>query len=133
MERRADIAWISRNRRFAAPVLGLYGAEDASITPDQIEAMKERLKAAGTGAGHGFFADYPQSYRADVAKDAWMAMQASGSKNTRCWTKLGLGSGTNATVRIGTLPFRFRLRLSVSFQNVRHAREMAAAGGAVKR
>jgi carboxymethylenebutenolidase len=67
-----------------APVLGLYGAEDASITPDQVEAMKEKLKAAGKtanfkiypGAGHGFFADYRQSYRADVAQDAWMAMQA---------------------------------------------------------
>jgi carboxymethylenebutenolidase len=67
-----------------APVLGLYGAEDASITPDQVEAMKEKLKAAGKtanfktypGAGHGFFADYRQSFRADVAQDAWMAMQA---------------------------------------------------------
>ena len=61
-----------------APVLGLYGAEDASITPDQVEAMKEKLKAAGKttkfkiypGAGHGFFADYRQSYRADAAQDA---------------------------------------------------------------
>jgi carboxymethylenebutenolidase len=67
-----------------APVLGLYGAEDASITPDQVEAMRERLKAAGKttkfkiypGAGHGFFADYRQSYRPDAAQDAWMAMQA---------------------------------------------------------
>ena len=67
-----------------APVLGLYGAEDASIRPDQVEAMKERLEAAGKtakfkiypGAGHGFFADYRQSYRADVAQDAWMTMQA---------------------------------------------------------
>src|ERR1700736_4553559 len=67
-----------------APVLGLYGAEDASITPDQVEAMKERLKAAGKttefkiypGAGHGFFADYRQSFRADAAQDAWLSMQA---------------------------------------------------------
>jgi carboxymethylenebutenolidase len=67
-----------------APVLGLYGAEDASITPDQVEAMKERLKAAGKttefkiypGAPHGFFADYRQSYRADAAQDAWLSMQA---------------------------------------------------------
>jgi len=51
-----------------APVLGLYGAEDASIPPDQVEAMKEKLEAAGKtakfkiypGAGHGFFADYRQ-------------------------------------------------------------------------
>jgi carboxymethylenebutenolidase len=67
-----------------APVLGLYGAEDTSITPDQVEAMKERLEAAGKttkfkiypGAGHGFFADYRQSFRADAARDAWMEMQA---------------------------------------------------------
>jgi carboxymethylenebutenolidase len=67
-----------------APVLGLYGAEDASITPDQVEAMKERLESAGKttkfkiypGAPHGFFADYRQSYRPEAAHDAWMAMQA---------------------------------------------------------
>ncbi len=67
-----------------APVLGLYGAEDSGIPPDHVEAMKEKLKTAGKtttfkiypGAGHGFFADYRQSYRADAAQDAWMAMQA---------------------------------------------------------
>jgi carboxymethylenebutenolidase len=67
-----------------APMLGLYGADDASITQDQVEAMKERLEEAGKtvvfkiypGAPHGFFADYRQSYRAEVARDAWAAMQA---------------------------------------------------------
>jgi carboxymethylenebutenolidase len=67
-----------------APVLGLYGAEDTSITPDQVEAMKERLESAGKtarfkiypGAPHGFFADYRQSYRPEAAKDAWAAMRA---------------------------------------------------------
>jgi carboxymethylenebutenolidase len=67
-----------------APVLGLYGAEDTGITPDQVEAMKEKLEAAGKtkkfkiypGAGHGFFADYRQSYRAEAAQDAWLSMQA---------------------------------------------------------
>jgi carboxymethylenebutenolidase len=67
-----------------APVLGLYGAEDSGIPPDQVEAMKERLVAAGKttkfkiypGAPHGFFADYRQSYRADAARDAWLSMQA---------------------------------------------------------
>lgn len=67
-----------------APVLGLYGAEDKGIPPDQVEAMKERLEAAGKevkfkiypGAGHGFFADYRQSYREEAARDAWMSMQA---------------------------------------------------------
>jgi carboxymethylenebutenolidase len=63
---------------------GLAAAEDTGIPPDQVEAMKEKLEAAGKtaafkiypGAGHGFFADYRQSYRADTAQDAWMAMQA---------------------------------------------------------
>ena len=67
-----------------APVLGLYGAEDSSIRLDQIEAMKHKLDATGKttefkiypGAGHGFFADYRQSYRADAAQDAWLSMQA---------------------------------------------------------
>ncbi|WGJ16574.1 dienelactone hydrolase family protein [Methylocapsa sp. D3K7] len=66
-----------------APVLGLYGEEYTGITPDQVEAMKKKLEAAGKtakfkvypGAGHGFFADYRQSYRADAAQDAWRQMQ----------------------------------------------------------
>jgi carboxymethylenebutenolidase len=66
-----------------APVLGLYGAEDTGITPDQVVAMKKKLEAAGKiakfkiypGAGHGFFADYRQSYRVDAAQDAWRQMQ----------------------------------------------------------
>jgi carboxymethylenebutenolidase len=67
-----------------APILGLYGAEDTGITPDQVQAMQEKLEAAGItaafkiypGATHGFFADYRQSYRAEAARDAWAAMQA---------------------------------------------------------
>ena len=67
-----------------APVLGLYGAEDTSIPPGQVAAMKKKFAGRRknrevqdlSGAGHGFFADYRQSYRADAAKDAWMEMQA---------------------------------------------------------
>ncbi len=67
-----------------APVLGLYGAEDAGIPPNQVEAMQEKLERAGKaakfkiypGAQHGFFADYRQSYRPEAAQDAWAAMQA---------------------------------------------------------
>ena len=67
-----------------APILGLYGAEDAGIPPNQVEAMQEKLEAAGKtakfkiypGAQHGFFADYRQSYRPEAAQDAWAAMQA---------------------------------------------------------
>ena len=67
-----------------APVLGLYGAEDAGIPVAQVEAMKAAMAAAGKpaefhiypGAPHGFEADYRPSYRKDAAEDAWTQMQA---------------------------------------------------------
>jgi carboxymethylenebutenolidase len=66
-----------------APVLGLYGAEDTGITPEQVERMKAALQAAGKtaefkiypGAPHGFYADYRPSYRKDAAENAWKEMQ----------------------------------------------------------
>jgi carboxymethylenebutenolidase len=62
-----------------APVLGLYGAEDAGIKVEQVKDMEARLKAAGKtaefhiydGAPHGFHADYRPSYREQQAKQAW--------------------------------------------------------------
>jgi len=67
-----------------APVLGLYGAEDAGIPVADVEAMKAALAAAGKtaefhiypGAPHGFEADYRASYRKEAAEDAWKQMQA---------------------------------------------------------
>ena len=67
-----------------APVLGLYGAEDAGIPVKQVEDMKAALAAAHKtaefhiypGAPHGFEADYRASYRKEAAEDAWKQMQA---------------------------------------------------------
>jgi carboxymethylenebutenolidase len=67
-----------------APVLGLYGAEDAGIPVAQVEAMKAALASAGKtadfkiypGAPHGFHADYRASYRKEAAEDGWNQMQA---------------------------------------------------------
>jgi carboxymethylenebutenolidase len=64
------------------PVLGLYGAEDAGIKPEQVQAMEAALKADGKtaefhiypGAPHGFHADYRPSYRQDAAEDGWNRM-----------------------------------------------------------
>ena len=61
------------------PVLGLYGGKDAGITPAQIDAMKEKLAAAGGGSkiivypdsGHAFHADYRPSYHKDDAEASW--------------------------------------------------------------
>ncbi len=67
-----------------APVLGLYGGADQSITADQIEAMRAAIKAAGKSsefvvypdAPHAFNADYRPSYRPAEAKDGWARMLA---------------------------------------------------------
>jgi carboxymethylenebutenolidase len=65
-----------------APVLGLYGGRDEAIPLGTIHAMQDRLTSGSNAArashihvypdaGHAFFADYRDSYRADLADDAW--------------------------------------------------------------
>jgi carboxymethylenebutenolidase len=65
-----------------APVLGLYGGEDQGITQDSVEQMRRALAAGDAAAkaseivvypdaGHGFHADYRQSYNAKDAQDGW--------------------------------------------------------------
>jgi carboxymethylenebutenolidase len=66
------------------PVLGLYGAQDQGITPDQVDKMKAALAADHKtaefhiypNAGHGFHADYRPSYRKDAAEGGWKRMKA---------------------------------------------------------
>jgi carboxymethylenebutenolidase len=61
------------------PVLGLYGGKDASITAPQVDAMNQKLAAAGGAskiivypdAGHAFHADYRPSYHKDDAEESW--------------------------------------------------------------
>lgn len=67
-----------------APVLGLYGAEDASIPLDTVEQMRKALAGAEgnpnarassitvfDNAQHGFHADYRPTYNSTVAKQAY--------------------------------------------------------------
>lgn len=66
--------------RIESPLLGLFGAEDASIPPSDVEAIRSRLTALGKrheivvyeGAGHGFSCDPRASYHPEAAKDAWL-------------------------------------------------------------
>ncbi|MBV8045404.1 dienelactone hydrolase family protein [Pluralibacter sp.] len=65
-----------------APVLGLYGGQDASISPESVETMRHALRAANAhaeiiiypDAGHAFNADYRPSYHEESAKDGWQRM-----------------------------------------------------------
>ncbi len=70
--------------KLRAPVLGLYGAEDAGIPLESVERMRAAIAAAKgasridvfAGAPHGFHADYRPSYRADSAQEGWARMLA---------------------------------------------------------
>lgn len=65
-----------------APVLGLYGGKDGSITQEHIDTMRQALRAANADAeiivypdaGHAFNADYRPSYHAESALDGWQRM-----------------------------------------------------------
>lgn len=68
--------------RLKAPVLGLYGEQDASIPLESVEAMKSALVAGSAAAKrsefvvypdapHAFHADYRPNYRKDAADDGW--------------------------------------------------------------
>jgi carboxymethylenebutenolidase len=63
-----------------APVLGLYGEKDHSVTPDLVHELERQVKDLGkqievkiyAGADHAFFNDArPQVYNAEAATDAW--------------------------------------------------------------
>jgi carboxymethylenebutenolidase len=66
--------------RIKCPVLGIFGNEDQSPSPEDVDVMEAALAGAGVphtflrydGAGHGF-QDYknPDRYREGPAKDAW--------------------------------------------------------------
>ena len=69
-----------------APVLGLYGALDTSISQASVNEMSKALQNAGEqgvtpatrsrikvypGAAHAFHADYRASYNREAAEDGW--------------------------------------------------------------
>lgn len=68
----------------SAPVLGLYGGKDESIPQEDIEQMRQALRAANADAeivvypdaNHAFNADYRASYHEASAKDGWQRMLA---------------------------------------------------------
>ncbi len=66
------------------PVLGLYGGKDQGIPQDDVDAMRDALKKAGSPseihvfpeAPHAFHADYRPTYRKAEAEDGWARLQA---------------------------------------------------------
>jgi carboxymethylenebutenolidase len=76
---------IEAAHQLSCPLLGFYGAEDALIPLDQVEAFRQRVAASGQpaelrvydGAGHAFVNDtQPDRHRPEAAADAWARMVA---------------------------------------------------------
>lgn len=69
----------SLTAQLTAPMLGLYGNDDKSPPPEQVDQHEAELKAAGKsyefhrydGAGHGFFYYDRTAYRQEQAVDGW--------------------------------------------------------------
>ena len=76
---RQPVAPIDLTANLAAPLLGIFGADDRSPSPEDVARHEEELKRHGKtyefhsyeGAGHGFFSPDRPGYRAVQATEAW--------------------------------------------------------------
>jgi carboxymethylenebutenolidase len=73
------VAPLEYTKDLSIPLLGLFGAEDQSPSPEQVALHEQELKKLGKnyefhmyqGAGHGFFYYHRPAYRVDQAVDGW--------------------------------------------------------------
>jgi carboxymethylenebutenolidase len=76
---RQPVAPIDYTPNISIPILGIFGLDDGSPSPDQVDAQEAEMKKHGVeyefhryeGAGHGFFAVDRPGYRPVQAKEAW--------------------------------------------------------------
>jgi len=77
---RQPVAPIDFTADLSCPLLGIFGQDDMSPTPEDVDLTEAELKKHGKtyefhryeGAGHGFFAVDRLSYRAVQATEAWV-------------------------------------------------------------
>ena len=85
------VAPLDYTKDLAAPLLGLFGADDHSPTPEQVTIHEQELKKLGKnyefhmypGAGHGFFYENRSAYRQEQAVDGWNRTFAFLEKNLK--------------------------------------------------
>ena len=73
------VAPIDYTKDLDCPMLGLFGNEDVSPSPADVDAIEAELKKQGKvyefhrydNAGHGFFAVDKPNYRQHAAVDGW--------------------------------------------------------------
>ena len=79
LNERQPMAPINMTAGLNCPLLGLFGVDDTSPSPEQVAQIEQELKRQGKtyefhtydDAGHAFFADYRPSYRQHAAVDGW--------------------------------------------------------------
>lgn len=79
LNEKRPVAPIDLTDRMEVPLLGIFGNEDRSPTPEQVDQTEAELQRLGKvyefhryeGAGHGFFATDRPAYRPEQAVDAW--------------------------------------------------------------
>src|SRR5205823_1509129 len=79
LNERQPVAPIDMTPDMRCPLLGIFGNDDASPDPEQVNRTEEVLKSLGKeyefhryeGAGHGFFAAERANYRPEQAVDGW--------------------------------------------------------------
>ena len=73
------VAPVDYTADLSCPVLAIFGNDDHSPTPEQVNQLEEALKSHGKeyefhrydGAGHGFFYHNRPNYRQEQAVDGW--------------------------------------------------------------
>jgi carboxymethylenebutenolidase len=81
---RQPVAPIHMTKNLGCPLLGLFGAEDTSPSPQDVARMEEELKRFNKtyefhtyeNAGHAFFSVDRPSYRVHAAVDGWQKVLA---------------------------------------------------------
>jgi carboxymethylenebutenolidase len=76
---RQPVAPIDYTEKLDCPLLGIFGNDDHSPTPEQVNILEEELKKHGKnyvfhrydGAGHGFWGYNTEMYRPKQAMDSW--------------------------------------------------------------
>ncbi|MCC6236600.1 MAG: dienelactone hydrolase family protein [Dehalococcoidia bacterium] len=79
LNEKRPVAPIDLTERMTMPLLGIFGNDDRSPTPEQVDRTEAELQRLGKtyefhrydGAGHGFFATDRPGYRPEQAVDAW--------------------------------------------------------------
>ena len=87
----APVAPIDLTAQLACPLLGIFGNDDKSPTPEQVNLHEAELKKYGKqyefhrydGAGHGFWSYDREAYRQEQAMDSWEKSLAFFDKHLR--------------------------------------------------